>query len=164
MKTIDIITNLKLYAKTEDKQILADMLFAAEQEYKREEAKKMKFIELQKYGCYSVIVRQDDKGNPIKIDPFVVAWGVRKDEDGEVIDWYNGNYFYNLFAAVDCARQKGCTVPSYYRLEEIATIAIDNLTNDDDLVSWSIITDEMELDDYEAEYFGISVDELSKYK
>lgn len=40
MKTIDIITNLKLYAKTENKQILADMLFAAEQEYKREETKK----------------------------------------------------------------------------------------------------------------------------
>lgn len=40
MKTIDIITALKLYTKTEDKQILADMLFTAEQEYRREQTKK----------------------------------------------------------------------------------------------------------------------------
>lgn len=124
----------------------------------------MKFIELQKYGSYSVVVRQDDKGNPIKINPFVVAWGARKDEDGEVIDWCNGHYFDDLFTAVDFARQRGCTVPSYYRLEEIATIGIEQLTNTDDLVSWSIVTDHIELDDHEAEYFGISVDELNKYK
>lgn len=40
MKTIDIITALRLYAKTDDKAILSSMLDTLEQEYRREEVKK----------------------------------------------------------------------------------------------------------------------------
>lgn len=64
MKTIDIITNLKLYAKTEDKQILTDMLFTAEQEYKREEAKKQGGnIALKRLKIAEKILKRNQKDN-----------------------------------------------------------------------------------------------------
>ena len=66
----------------------------------------MKFIELQKYGNYSVILRQDDNGNPLVIEPFVVAC-MPNIQDGEIIDWAYGHYFDDLFNAVDFARSRG---------------------------------------------------------
>ena len=91
----------------------------------------MKMIELQKYGKYSVILRLNEKGNPIAIEPFVVACMPRI-EDGEVIDWAFGHYFGDLFNAVDFARQKE-TGMSYYRLEEIASKAIHEIVSGDEV-------------------------------
>lgn len=124
----------------------------------------MKLIELQKYGDYSVIMRQGEKGNLIKINPFVVAWGATKDDDGEVVDWGNGHYFDDLFTAVDFARQRGCNVPSYYRLEEIATETITALTEHDDIWGWQVVTDRVDLNEHESEYFGIDEEEFEKWK
>lgn len=124
----------------------------------------MKLIELQKYGDYSVIMRQDEKGNPVITNPFVVAWGAAKDDDGEVMDWGNGHYFDDLFTAVDFARQRGCSVPGYYRLEEIATETITALTENDDIWGWQVVTDRVDLNEHESEYFGIDEEEFEKWK
>ena len=124
----------------------------------------MKLIELQKYGSYSVIVRQDDKGNPIVIDPFVVAYGVNKDEDGEVIDWGNGHYFGDLFNATDYARARGNGYMQYPRLEEIAGKAIDGLIQDDEDTAYEYLVNEIEMDYHEAEYFGLNTELLEEYK
>jgi hypothetical protein len=123
----------------------------------------MKFIELQKYGDYSVIVRQDDKGNPIAIEPFVAAYGVNK-QDGEVIDWGFGHYFDDLFSATDFARSRGSRYMQYPRLEEIASKAIDGLVEDDEDSAYEYFANEIEIDSHEAEYFGLNPELLDDYK
>ena len=125
----------------------------------------MKFIELQKYGEYSVIVRQDDKGNPCVIEPFVVAYKANKDKDGEVMDWAIGHYFNDLFNATDFARARGKHIPvQYYRLEEIASKAIDGLIQDDEDSAYEYFANEIEMDSHEAEYFGLNKELLDDYK
>lgn len=123
----------------------------------------MKFIELQKYGNYSVIVRQDDKGNPLVIEPFVVACGVNK-QDGEVVDWDYGHYFDDLFNATDFARSRGKGYMQYPRLEEIASKAIDGLVEDDEETAYEYFANEIEMDSHEAEYFGLNAELLDDYK
>lgn len=124
----------------------------------------MKLIELQKYDNYSVIVRQDDKGNPIAIDPFVVACGANKDKDGEVIDWSFGHYFDDLFNATDFARSRGTGYMQYSRLEEIASKAIDGLVEDDEDTAYEYFANEIEMDSHEAKYFGLNAELLDDYK
>ena len=124
----------------------------------------MKLIELQKYGNYSVIVRQDDKGNPLVIDPFVVAYGVNKDKDGEVMDWDYGHYFDDLFNATDFARSRGSGYMQYPRLEEIASKAIDGLIQDDEETAYEYLADEIEMDSHESEYFGLDDEKLDEYR
>lgn len=123
----------------------------------------MKLIELQKYGDYSVIVRQDDKGNPIVIEPFVVACGNK--QDGEVIDWGFGHYFDDLFEAVNYARTKTEIYhPNFHRLCEIASKAIDGLVEDDEETAYEYFANEIEMDSHEAEYFGLNPELLDDYK
>ena len=124
----------------------------------------MKFIELQKYGNYSVIVRQDDKGNLTVIEPFVAACGVNKDKDDEVIDWDYGHYFSDLFSATDFARSRGEGYMQYPRLEEIASKAIDGLVQDDEDSAYEYFASEIEMDSHEAEYFGLNAELLDDYK
>lgn len=124
----------------------------------------MKFIELQKYGNYSVIVRQDDKENPIVIEPFVVAYGVNT-KDGEVIDWDFGHYFNDLFEAVNYARTKTEIYhPNFHRICEIASKAIDGLVEDDEETAYEYFANEIEMDSHEAEYFGLDAELLDSYK
>ena len=123
----------------------------------------MKFIELQKYGDYSVIARHDNKGRLIEVEPFVVAYGVNK-KDGEIIDWDYGHYFDDLFNATDCARSKGKGYPRYPRLEEIASKAIDGLVEDDEETAYEYFANEIEMDSDEAEYFGLDAELLDGYK
>ena len=125
----------------------------------------MRLIELQKYGEYSVIVRQDTNGNPIVIEPFVVACGANKDKDGEVIDWDFGHYFNDLFEAVNYARTKTETYhPNFHRLCEIASKAVDGLVMDDEDMAYEYFANEMEIDSHEADYFGINKELLESYK
>lgn len=123
----------------------------------------MKYVKLQKYGDYSVILRQDNKGNPIPLEPFVVACKPNI-QDGEVIDWWFGHYFQDLFDAVNYARQRGNGAMNYYRLEEIAGKAIDGLLQDDEETAYEYFAREIEMDDHEAEYFGLNVEMLDEYK
>ena len=124
----------------------------------------MKFIELQKYGNYSVIVRQDDKGNPLVIEPFVVACGANK-KDGEIIDWDFGHYFEDLFEAVNYARTKTETYhPNFHRLCEIASKAISGLIEDDEETAYEYFANEIEMDSHEADYFGLNTEILDSYK
>ena len=124
----------------------------------------MKFIELQKYGNYSVILRQDDKGNFLAVNPFVVACGANKDTDGEIIDWDFGHYFDDLFRATDFARSRGTGYMQYPRLEEIASKAIDGIIEDDEDSAYEYFANEIEMDSHEAEYFGLNEELLDSYK
>ena len=124
----------------------------------------MKFMELQKYGEYSVIVRQNDKGNLIEIEPFVVAYGVNK-RDGEITDWSYGHYFDDLFEAVNYARARTKIYhPNFHRLCEIASKAIDGLVEDDEDSAYEYFANEIEMDSEEAEYFGLDAELLDGYK
>lgn len=124
----------------------------------------MKLVKLQSYGNYSVVMRQDDKGNPIVVQPFVVAYGVNE-QNGEVIDWAYGHYFDDLFNATDFARARGKHIPvQYYRLEEIAGKVIDGLIEDDEESAYEYLAREVEIDYDEAEYFGLDAKLLSEYK
>lgn len=123
----------------------------------------MKFIELQKYGDYSVIVRQSEKGNPLEVDPFVVAYGVNR-KDGEIVDWGYGHYFNDLFNATDFARSNGVGYMQYPRLEEVASKAIDGLIEDDEESAYEYFAREIEMDCFEAEYFGLNKNLLDDYK
>lgn len=124
----------------------------------------MKLTELQKYGEYSVILRQDDKGNTLPISPFVVAC-MPNYKDGVVESWTFGHYFEDLFNAVNYARTRTETYcPNYYRLEEIAGKAIDGLIQDDEETAYEYFANEMELDYHEAKYFGLNIELLENYK
>ena len=114
----------------------------------------MKFIELQRYNNYSVILRQDDKGNPLIVEPFVVAC-MPNIKDNEVIDWAYGHYFDDLFNAVDFARSRGKGTVQFFRLEEIASKSIDGLIQDDEDSAYEYFAREIEIDEHEAEYFGL---------
>lgn len=123
----------------------------------------MKYIELQKYGEYSVIVRQDDNGNLIAINPFVVAYNAEQ-HNGEVTGWGYGHYFDDLFGATDYARSRAAGRLQYLRLEEIASKAIDGLIEDDEESAYEYLANEIELDSDEAEYFGLNAELLDSYK
>ena len=124
----------------------------------------MKFIELQKYDNYSVIVRQNDKGIPLEIEPFVVAYGVNKQND-EIVDWDYGHYFGDLFDAVNYARARTEIYrPNYYRLDEIAGKVIDGLIQDDEETAYEYLAREVEIDSHEAKYFGLNAEYLDSYK
>lgn len=115
----------------------------------------MKFIELQKYGSYSVVMGLEDDGNKLNIEPFVVAYKPTV-QNGVVVSWEHGSYFCNLFEAVDYARQMHFEIPSYGRLEDIAVTGIYKILGC--ICDWDVITDEMELTESEMEYFGIKED------
>jgi hypothetical protein len=124
----------------------------------------MRLIELQNYDDYSVIVRQDDKGNLLPCEPFVVAYKPNI-KDGEVVDWSHGHYFEDLFDAVNYARTKlELYQPSYYRLCEIASKAIDGLIEDDTETAYEYFAREIEIDNHEADYFGLNKELLDSYK
>ena len=124
----------------------------------------MKFIELQKYDEYSVVLRLDDNGNQLSVTPFVVAYKPNI-KDGEVVDWSHGHYFDDLFNATDFARARGKQIPvQYYRLEEIAGKAIDGLIQDDEDSAYEYFANEIEMDSHEAEYFGLNTELLNDYK
>ena len=123
----------------------------------------MKLVVLQNYEDYSVILRQDDKGNPLLIEPFVVAVKPRI-VDGEVIDWWFGHYFSDLGDATNYARQHGNGLISYYRLEEITSKLIDGFIQDDKDFAYEYFAREVEIDDHEAKYFGLDIDLLDEYR
>lgn len=124
----------------------------------------MKFIELQNYDNYSVIVRLDEKGNTLPCEPFVVAYKPNI-KDGEVVDWAHGHYFNDLFDAVNYARTKlELYQPNYYRLCEIASKAIDGLVEDDEETAYEYFAREIEIDSHEADYFGLNKGLLDDYK
>ena len=123
----------------------------------------MKVIELQKYGKYSVIVRQTDNGSLLEVEPFVVAYEVNK-RNGQVIDWEQGHYFSDLFDATDFARARGTGYMQYPRLEEIAGKAIDGLVEDDEDSAYEYFANEIEMDSDEAIYFGLDTEILDSYK
>ena len=124
----------------------------------------MKLIELQNYDSYSVILRLDEKGNMLPCQPFVVAYQPRI-KYGEVVDWAHGHYFDDLFDAVNYARTKlELYQPNYYRLCEIASKAIDGLIEDDEESAYEYLAREVELDNHEADYFGLNKELLNDYK
>lgn len=124
----------------------------------------MKLIELQSYDSYSVIVRLDEKGNLLPVEPFVVA-SKPNIKDGEVVDWAHGYYFDDLFDAVNYARTKlELYQPNYYRLCEIASKAIDGLVEDDEETAYEYFAREIEIDSHEADYFGLNKELLDSYK
>ena len=127
----------------------------------------MRLIELQNFGKCSVVMRQDEKGNPIVINPFVVAYEVNK-QDGEVVDWAFGHYFDDLFNATDFARASGKRMDEkqaiqFSRLEEIASKVIDGLIQDDEETAYEYFAGEVEMDSHEAEYFGLDKEKLEEY-
>lgn len=124
----------------------------------------MRLIELQKYGEYSVILRQDDKGKALSCSPFVVA-GIPEYKDGEVVSWAFGHYFEDLFNAVNFARTKTENYhPNFYRLEEIAGKAIHGMVEQDEESAYIYFADDIEMDSHEAKYFGLDTEILENYK
>lgn len=124
----------------------------------------MKFIELQSYNDYSVVLRIDENGNPLVVNPFVVAYKPNI-KDGEVVEWAMGHYFDDLFNATDFARARGKRIPvQYCRLEEIAGKAIDGLIEDDEETAYEYFAREIEMDSDEADYFGLDKELLESYK
>lgn len=124
----------------------------------------MKFIELQNYDDYSVILRLNDKGNLVSLEPFVVAYKPNI-KDGEVVNWAHGHYFSDLFDAVNYARTKlELWQPNYYRVCEIASKAIDGLVEDDEETAYEYFANEIEMDSHEADYFGLNKELLESYK
>ena len=83
--------------------------------------------------------------------PWVAAWSYHKENNS----WGQGHYFEELEDAIEYIRTiKG--KPNWYRLDEIASKAIDGLFEDDPYEARIYCEDTLELDEEEMEYFGIS--------
>lgn len=85
-----------------------------------------------------------------KYQPWVAAWAYNG-----VNSWGQGHYFEELEDAIEYIR----TVqgkPNWYRLDEIASKAIDGLIQDDPYEAEIYLREEIEITDEEADYFCIA--------
>lgn len=82
--------------------------------------------------------------------PWVAAWAYRKERNG----WGQGHYFQNIEDAIEYIRDKQGK-PNWYRLDELASKAIDGLIEDDPYEAAEYFENEMEMTDEEIEYFCI---------
>lgn len=85
-----------------------------------------------------------------KHQPWVAAWAYNGKNS-----WGQGHYFEKLEYAIEYIRQiQG--KPNWYRLDELASKAIDGLIEDDPYEAAEYFENEMEMTDKEIEYFGIA--------
>lgn len=92
--------------------------------------------------------------------PWVAAW----DYNGKNC-WGQGHYFEKLVDAMEYIRTKQGK-PNWYRLDEIASKAIDGLIEDDPYEAEEYLRNEIEITDEEAEYFciGDTMDMVKGYE
>lgn len=121
----------------------------------------MKFIELQKFGDWSVILRQDEFGNLPK-EPYMVVCNAKVKNRKITAIGSCCSYFDNLFNAVNAARTLAGKM-SYYRLEEIASKSIQKLIEDEPYSTIQYLEDEVEMEPDEFEYFGITFKNTGVY-
>lgn len=82
--------------------------------------------------------------------PWVAAWGYNK----ETCSWSQGHYFEKLEVAMEYIRVKQGK-PNWYRMDEIASKAIDKLIENDPYDAEEFLREEIDLDLEEAQYFCI---------
>ena len=85
-----------------------------------------------------------------KYQPWVAAWGYNGTNS-----WSQGHYFEKLVDAMEFIRMKQGK-PNWYRMDEIASKAIDGLIEDDPYEAEEYLRNEIEITDEEAEYFCIT--------
>lgn len=83
-------------------------------------------------------------------EPWVAAWGYNG-----INSWSQGHYFEKLETAMEYIRMKQGK-PNWYRMDEIASKAIDKLIEDDPYEAEEFLSNEIEITDEEAEYFCIA--------
>lgn len=95
-----------------------------------------------------------------KFQPWVAAWGYNGKDS-----WSQGHYFEKLEQAMEYIRMKQGK-PNWYRMDEIASKAIDKLIENDPYDAEEFLREEIDLDQEEAEYFCISetMDMIKGYK
>lgn len=96
-------------------------------------------------------------------NPWVAAWGLENIKRGE--SWAQGHYFEELFDAMEYIRMKQGK-PNWYRMDEIASKAIDKLIENDPYDAEEFLREEIDLDLEEAQYFCIdeTLDMIKRYE
>lgn len=89
--------------------------------------------------------------------PWVAAWGYNGKNS-----WSQGHYFDTLEKAMEYIRTKQGK-PNWYRMDEIASKAIDGLIEDDPYEAEEYLRNEIEITEEEAKYFCI-VDTMKMYE
>lgn len=84
-----------------------------------------------------------------KYQPWVAAWAYNGKNS-----WGQGHYFEKLEDAIEYIRQVQGK-PNWYRLDELASKAIDGLIEDDPYEAAEYFENEMEMTPEEVEYFCI---------
>lgn len=84
------------------------------------------------------------------VQPWVAAWGYNGKNS-----WGQGHYFEEIEDAIEFIRMKQGK-PNWYRLDEIASKAIDGLIQDDPYEAEVYLREEIEITDAEADYFCIA--------
>ena len=85
-------------------------------------------------------------------EPWVAAWGLNKEENY----WSQGHYFKTINGAMRWIQSKLDIIP-YDRMNEIASKAVDILSENDLLEDLNY---EVDLEDKEYEWFGLSDEEM----
>lgn len=122
----------------------------------------MKYEVIFEKGNYALILRGK------RMEEYAVVYGLNKERG----DWEYTCEYYNfgdyapltkveaLLNAVDLLLVKiQADYISLGRMSEIATKAIDGLLEDDEEMAMEYFENELELEDYEMEYFGIRKDD-----
>lgn len=96
-------------------------------------------------------------------NPWVAAWGLKNINQGK--SWSQGHYFEKLEQAMEYIRTKQGK-PNWYRMDEIASKAIDKLIENDPYDAEEFLREEIDLDQEEAEYFCIdeTLDMIKRYE
>ena len=84
------------------------------------------------------------------IQPWVAAWAYNGKNS-----WGQGHYFADIIDAIEYIRTVQGKI-NYYRMDEIASKAIDGLFEDDPYEAKIYCEETLELTEEEKEYFGIS--------
>ena len=90
-----------------------------------------------------------------KVTPYCIANGYNGETEGDNLWACATGYYSDIFAFAKAITNYGKEGIGWYRMDEIATKAIDKLIENDSYEAEEFLREELDLDDDEVEYFGI---------
>ena len=90
-----------------------------------------------------------------KVTPYCIANGYNGETEGDNLWACATGYYDDIFAFAKAITNYGKEGIGWYRMDEIATKAIDKLIENDPYEAEEFLREELDLDDDEVEYFGI---------
>lgn len=98
--------------------------------------------------------------------PYYIVNGYNGETEGDNLWSWTVGYYDNIFSFAKAITNYSKEKIGWYRMDEIATKTIDKLIEEDPYEAEEFLREELELDDNEVEYFGMSetLDMIKRYE